>query len=310
VRALLLIFLVACEPKAPTGTKRPPPPLAQVTTMRDIVGTWRWILKSEADGTASVEDEHWYLARTSEPGKLVGRYTRDVEIRSTDGQPFRCNQRPWYRQRAVFDVTAQLDPQTLGFAITETDVHTEPSPCDHGIRHTGSYTGTLDGEKLTLAFGDGGTQTLLHTSDEVPSPIPSATWEAKPSLYGPWRWDATSFDDDGNLRDETEWWELVRRSDTRIDATYRRRVVVRSPDKSVIACANGPSWRLDDAYILEGQREEEHWRFVEVAVEPGDHPCMRTTPRRALDEMTAEQIGDYLMIEWRGKRRQVLHRVE
>jgi len=37
-------------------------------------------------------------------------------------------------------------------------------------------------------------------------------------------------------------------------------------------------------------------------------PCLRTTPHRALDEATAEQIGDYLILAWRGKRRQILYR--
>ncbi|MBA3542391.1 MAG: hypothetical protein H0T79_22435, partial [Deltaproteobacteria bacterium] len=111
-------------------------------------------------------------------------------------------------------------------------------------------------------------------------------------------------------RDESEWWEITRRSETRLDATYRRRVTVRSVDGKPITCAGAPSWHYDDAYILEGQREEEHWRFNEVAVEPGDHPCLRATPRRSLDEATAEQLGDYLTVEWRGKRRQILHRPE
>ena len=113
-----------------------------------------------------------------------------------------------------------------------------------------------------------------------------------------------------NLRDESEWWELTRRSADRIDATYRRRVTVRSPDGSNIACAGAPSWTFDDAYVLDGQREEEHWHFYELAADPGSHPCLAPTPKRSLDEATAEQIGDSLVLEWRGKRHQVLYRPE
>ena len=61
---------------------------------------------------------------------------------------------------------------------------------------------------------------------------------------------------------------------------------------------------------LAASEEEEHWHFYELAVEPGDHPCLRATPKRALDEATAEQIGDFLVLEWRGKRRQILYRPE
>jgi hypothetical protein len=85
-------------------------------------------------------------------------------------------------------------------------------------------------------------------------------------------------------------------------------VTVRSVDGSPIPCAGAPSWTFDDAYVLDGQREEEHWHFYERAAEPGDHPCLRVTPRRSLDEATAEQLGDNLVLEWRGKRRQVLYR--
>ena len=74
------------------------------------------------------------------------------------------------------------------------------------------------------------------------------------------------FDDSGNVRDESEWWEITRRSDARLDATYRRRVTVRSPDgASPLSCANAPSWTFDDAYVVEGHREDEHWRLLEVA---------------------------------------------
>ena len=61
---------------------------------------------------------------------------------------------------------------------------------------------------------------------------------------------------------------------------------------------------------MTGQKEEEHWHFYERAVEPGDHPCLRATPKRNLDEATAEQIGDFFVLEWRGKRRQILYRPE
>jgi len=306
-----LLATAACEPigrpHQPATTY--PAPLAQVATTRDLVGTWAWSFASEVDNTARAETERWYFlpADPATPGTLRGRYTRDVEIRTIDRLPFRCNQEPRYRQRAVFDVTAVLDPTTLHFAITETAVQAEVSPCDHGLRKTARYEGTLANGTLALAF-PGGSQTLHQTSRAEPV-LPAPPWPLRPPLFGAWRWTATSYDDDGNIRDETEWWELTRKSETRIDATYRRRVTVRSPDGvAVIPCAHGPLWRFDDAYVLEGTREEEHWRFIELAVEPGDHACMRTTPRRALDEMTVEQLGDYLLVEWRGKRRQVLHR--
>jgi hypothetical protein len=294
----------ACQPPGgPSITRPAPPPRTRFLT--DLVGGWRWLLRTQEAGTTRIETETWrFRPSLGIPTQLSGRYLREVEVRSDDRVPFACNQRPWYRQRALYDVT--VEATTTGFAIHELDYHTEPSPCDHGFRQLGGYTGEAAGERFTLRW-DGGDQTLWQTDGDF-TELPGSPWPSAPELFGAWRWDATSYDDAGNLRDESEWWQLTRRSETQIDATYRRRVTVRSPDGAVIACAGAPSWSFDDAYVLDGQREEEHWHFHELAADPGQHPCLSATPARSLDEATAEQIGDYLVLEWRGKRHQVLYR--
>ncbi len=304
--AAALVVVAACQPPgAGTSAPRATPPIRQFT-LADIVGSWRWMLRTEENGTTRVEDEQWRFRPGTVPTQLLGRYVRTVEVRSNDRVPFLCNQRPWYRQRAVYDVTVDITRDAFG--IHEVEYRAEPGPCDHGFRHTGDYAAELDGDRLTLRW-PGGKQTLLQLDDKV-GDLAGDPWSATPKLVGAWRWDATSYDDDGNLRDETEWWELTQRSETKLDATYRRRVTVRSADGKPIACANAPTWSFDDAFVLDGQREEEHWHFYELASDPGDHPCLRTTPHRALDEATGEQIGDYLILEWRGKRRQILYRPE
>ncbi len=303
--AACFVALTACQPPgagAP-NTTRPAPPV-RMYTLADLVGSWRWMLRTTENGTTRVEDEVWRFRPGARPTELLGRYVRSVEVRSDDRVPFHCNQRPWYRQRAVFDVLVEIT-QT-GFSISETAYRAEPGPCDHGFRHASVYAAELAGDQLRLRW-DGGMQTLLQVDDHVAA-LPDDPWPQAPPVNGVWRWDSTSFDDEGNLRDESEWWEITRRTDTRLDATYRRRVTVRSPDGAKIACANAPSWSFDDAYVLDGQREEEHWHLYERAADPGDHPCLRITPHRALDEATAEQLGDNLILEWRGKRRQILYR--
>jgi len=307
VRAALVALVAACGPPgASTPTTRPAPSPFQYT-LTDLVGGWRWLLRTTDNGTTRIEEERWRFRHTDSPTKLIGRYVRTVEVRSEDRVPFTCNQRPWYRQRAVFDVTVDLLP--AGFAIKETEYRAEPSPCDHGFRHVGDYTAELTGDRLTLAF-TGGTQTLFQVDDDLRADLPIDPWPNKPEISGPWRWDASSYDDDNNLKTEHEWWEVTKRSETQIDLTYRRRVITTSSDGKPIPCANATSWSFDDAYVLDGQREEEHWHFHELAAEPGDHPCLKATPKRSLDEATAEQLGDYLVLEWRGKRRQVLYRPE
>ena len=307
MKCLAVVALVlACQPPGGTTASHPVEPAKQVTLL-DVVGDWRWVYRADEAATSRVEDEQWQLrADPTAPTRLVGRYLRTVEVRSTDRIPFRCNQRLYYRQRAMFDVVAEL--QGTEFVVRETAYKAEPSPCDHGFRHMSEYRMEPHGNRLTLHW-DKGAQTLWQI-DAAAAPLRDAPWTEKPDPIGPWRWQTTSFDDDGNVRDEAEWWEITRRTDTRLDMTYRRRVTVRSPDGKQIVCANAPSWTFDDAYVLSGQKEEEHWHFYELAVEPGDHPCLRATPKRALDEATAEQIGDFLVLEWRGKRRQILYRAE
>ncbi|HEY4244153.1 MAG TPA: hypothetical protein VGM88_30280 [Kofleriaceae bacterium] len=309
MRALALAAVVAActPPGAPPHEQRPASPVERQVELVKLTGGWRWILRTQADGTTRVERENWRFEPQHGAATLAGRYTREVEVRSDDGTPFTCNQRPWYRMRAVFDLTAALDANGRDFVVRETAVTAEPSPCDHGFRTLGSYHGSLSGDRLALTWS-GGTQTLWKT-DDSDAPLPEQPWH-DPPLAGAWRWDSTSVDEAGNLREEHEWWELTAKSPTTMDATYRRRVTVRSRDGSPIACAAASSWTFDDAYVLDGQREEEHWHFHELAVDPGDHPCLRPTPHRALDEATAEQIGDFLVLEWRGKRRQILYRAE
>jgi hypothetical protein len=309
VRSVLALAALACacQPqRAPVATH--PETGVRHPTVADLIGTWQWLLRTEEAGTSRVEHEEWHFRPDpATPARLVGRYIRTVEVRSLDRVPFQCNQRPWYRQRAIYDVTADVDAKGA-FHVHETGYTTEPSPCDHGFRHMGDYTAVPRGARMTLAWKDGA-QTLWKVASET-APLPEAPWPQTYDPTGAWRWDLTSYDDDGNIRDETEWWQITQRSETRLDLTYRRRVTVRSPDGSPIACAGAPSWSFDDAYVLDGQKEEEHWHFYELAVEPGDHPCLRATPKRNLDEATAEQIGEFLVLEWRGKRREILYRPE
>ena len=106
------------------------------------------------------------------------------------------------------------------------------------------------------------------------------------------------------------WWRVLflKQYSFGIETDFLRQFYpARVYEVKALASGSFPLW---NPYVLSGQREEEHWRFVELAVSPGDHPCLAATPRRNLDEATAEQIGDYFVFEWRGKRREILYRPE
>jgi len=297
---------LADERRPVTAGGQVTPPVEQIA-LTDLIGGWRWMHRADEEGTSRIEDERWrFRPDPDHPATLLGTYLRSVEVRSLDRVPFQCNQRPLYVQRARYDVTATVDPSSGTFVVHETAYATEPSPCDHGFRHLGDYRAHPIGNRLTLDW-DGGSQTLWQIDDAI-APLPGSPWSTDAPPDGSWRWDATSIDPDGNVRDESEWWQITARTPTRFDATYRRRVSVHSRDGSPITCASAPSWQFDDVYALEGQKEEDHWRMFERAVDPGDHPCLRATPRRSFDEATGEVLGGYFVLEWRGKRHQVLYR--
>ena len=304
--ALVVVTASSCsQPASTSAPARPLPPPQQLSAL-DLAGDWRWLYRTEERNTSRVENEQWRLrADPKSPAQLIGRYVRSVEVSSLDHTVFQCNERPTYRQTTVYDVVAQVIGSEV--VVKETGYQTEPSPCDHGFRHLDEYHAEIAAGRLALRWGQG-TQTLWHIGESKLPPL-EPPWPSSYAPTGTWRWTATSIDATGNVHDEVEWWEISRRNETRLDATYRRRVTVRSPDgTTVIACAGKPSWTFDDAYVLEGQKEEDHWHFHELAVAPGDHPCLRATPKRTLDEATAEQIGEYFILEWRGKRREILYR--
>jgi len=67
-------------------------------------------------------------------------------------------------------------------------------------------------------------------ADDDPMDLPPNPWSGKPNLTGPWRWDVAVSYDDNNIRTEHEWWEITKRTETQLDATYRRRVILTSSD--------------------------------------------------------------------------------
>ena len=139
----------------------------------------------------------------------------------------------------------------------------------------------LAGDRLALELGhDGGRRRCGRSTTSTPS-CPIAPWPAtldadRPVAVGrdvDRRRPATSATRPSGGRSRG----APTRSSTRRTAAASRSA---APDGKPIACAGAPSWTFDDAYVLDGQREEEHWHFHELAVEPGDHPCLRATPQR------------------------------
>ena len=305
--ALAALALASCHPPPVQPQQPAPRAVASSLVLADLVGTWEWRIETDEPGVHRIERERWHLAPVKGALRATGAYDRDVEIRSTDGVPFACDQEPVYHQRARFQISAAVDGDRV--TITETGYQAEPSPCDHGFRRIGSYHVSVRRDRVTLAWDgpDAGTQTLVRAPDE-PLPAPPPWPGLHPGWDGAWTWAAHTMDDDGNLRDEREDWQITVGEDGLASATYVRAVTTRSVDDRPITCAGTRRWSYVDRYVLEGHVTGDLLTLTEVAADPGTHPCLATTPSRALDSLTAQRDGAYLELEWRGKRRQVLHR--
>jgi hypothetical protein len=301
VRAALALAALAagCGPR---------PPGAGATDPRigaTLIGEWRWVQLTEENGTRRTEDERWQFVPRPD-ATVAGRYLRDVTVQSTDGRVFDCNQAAEYRQRAVFEL------ELAGDVVRELSYRTEPSPCDHGFRKLGSYHVQVGEQQATLTW-DGGEATLLRVGP-LPGALAEPVWSGdRPTPTGAWTWNATWREPRGPRRTATETWAITGGATTGADGvltgTVTRSLETIDPDGATIPCAGADRWTEAERITIELRRTGELYRLRELEADAGTpHPCRATSPARVLDDATVEQRGDYLVIEWRGDRRQVLRR--
>ncbi|MBK9032744.1 MAG: hypothetical protein IPL61_15990 [Myxococcales bacterium] len=306
--AALALALTAC---AAPAADPPRITIDDAIATRSLAGTWTWALTTTADGTTRTERERWDLAITGDWLRLAGRYQRTVDVRAVDGVPFTCVQAPSYRLASTVDVTVAAAPG--GAVIEEVGYQVEPSPCDRGLRRLARYQARLlDDDTLELRWADG----VAHLQRATPpTPPPRLAVAAAPA--GPWRWTATSWTAGGLVQREDERWELALGDDGALAGWYVRTVEVRDPGGAIVPCAGAPGYRFVDRYLVRGHRRPaapddddagDGWRFDEVAVVAGAHPCLAASPTRAKDGAELVVIGDVVVLTWRGARRQVLRR--
>ncbi len=317
----LAVALVGCGPGA-AGPSTPPPPggalrdAAQGLELSRLTGPWRWLHAEQHDGTLRLERERWRWERetvAADTGarEVRGRYRRDVLVVALDGKAFVCNQLTSYLQTSSFAIRARRDDDGVGVVIDELDYQVAPSPCEPGFRRLGSYRAEVDRDTATLRWADG-EQQLTRLPDgafddaELALPAPPASPAA--GFTGAWHWRILGQGGELEVREEDEAWQLAVGDDGVAGGTYRRVVTVRRPDGAAIACAGAASYSYVDLYTLRGKLADDVLTLEEVAVEPGQHPCLDTTPTRHLDAFTATAHGAYLVLTWRGPRQQVLHR--
>jgi hypothetical protein len=262
-----------------------------------VTGQWSWVVATSSGDTHRVESEDWQIL--TEGRRTVGRYLRTVTVTSTDDTPFLCNQQARYRQRAAFDV--DVTPTAHGLRVRELGYQTEPSPCDPGFRQLGDYLLSVGPTLATLSW-ERGAATLLRTGP-APARLADVPWTLEQSPIGQWQWSAKV----GTAPDagfERQAWTVVARAgeylDINIDRTFPGSA--RAP-----GCSGDPVPTVRERILVEGLTSPGgSVRLRELSVDTSP-PCA-SGDARVLDSGTATRVGDYWVIQWRGNRRQVLHR--
>jgi len=267
-----------------------------------ITGAWRWSHLSDEKGVRRVELERWVLTR-GEGNQVNGHYDREVTFMSLDGVPFRCSQSLRYELATRFVLRGASHGDTL--QLKERSYQVTSSPCDTGYRSLSSYQGTLRGNTLELRWKDG-SQTLMRAHTNDPPLAPSTT--TSPSTSGNWHWQNRRERAAGEeVRVESESWSLSENEAGSVGGSYQRTVTVFAKNGRAYRCNNSTHYQYTDTYKVHGSRTGNRVIITEVAAEPDTSPCV-AHQKRHLDAATGTLQGNFLVLEWRGRHRQILHR--
>jgi hypothetical protein len=311
-----LLAIVIATSAGSACTQRPSE-IADQLAARQALGVWLSVTQT-TDGPVTIDErEQWQLAIDSEqPNAIAGTVIRIVDITNTNAEPFRCNGKSSYRLVSRYQLHA--DKLSLPLQLSEQLISTDDSPCERGFRQTTDYTVDLVGSKLHATWSDG-SQELVRSGPTTPLNVWQPPMPPVDNLEGQWISSVSSVDETGRNRQETETWEFSwSPGNPTLGASYRR-VVEISDVGHIIACAGSSSYAFAEYAVLEGKVVDANsaggrrvFTVKELATSRSDHPC--TTPGNSADgtqplnEATVELRGDYLVLEWRGKRRQVLYR--
>jgi hypothetical protein len=279
----------------------PAPPEARISAL-DVDGQWRWSMVTEEDGVRRVEVERWRLQARG-ANRIGGTYERTVTFLAQSGVPFTCNQDLSYELRTVYQVEGTVR-DGKGVELSELDYQTAPSPCDTGYRSLASshYQGERVGERLVLRWRSG-EQTLWR---EAAAPrVPQEHLATRAAVTGTWRWQSRS-QQGTQVRIEIEDWDLAENPAGAITGTVARTVTIFDAEGQRHDCSGDTFYRYRDRYTVRGYRTGTSIGLHETAALPEPHPCL-VHEERHLDAAVGELSGDYVVLTWRGGRKQVLH---
>lgn len=268
---------------------------------RAPAGVWRWSHLSDVDGVRRVELERWHLQRSG--NELRGHYDREVTFLSLDGVPFRCSQSLRYRLTTRYSLRGRAGDG--GLELHETGFKASSSPCDSGQRNLSQYRGAVIGEELKLTW-KGGSQSLRRETH--PTPVRGAVEPIARSANGNWRWqNRREIQGRAEVRVESERWNLKETNRGTITGSYQRAVTVFSQNGRTFSCSGKTFYEYRDHYRVRGSRQGNQIILSEVDSTPAESPCITHT-KRHLDAATGRIDGEFLVLEWRGRHQQILHR--
>jgi len=268
-----------------------------------LAGSWRWSHLSDKKSVRRVELEKWVLSHTGND-QVRGHYDREVTFMSLDGVPFQCSQSLRYRLTTRYSLHGTYDQGKLN--LKEVKYQSSNSPCDTGQRKLSSYGGDVKGDALVLTWA-GGSQTLTRASTEI-SPPSRAKGEAKATTSGTWRWqNRRKRTTDTEVRVESEEWKLTENRAGTITGLYERSVTVFTQNGKTYACNGNTFYKYKDTYTVRGSRNGTKIILSEINSIPAQSECI-AHKKRHLDAATGTLKGDFLVLEWRGKHKQILHR--
>lgn len=154
MRAIVALTLLAACGTAPRARPAPPPPAEPIA---QVAGAWTWSHVSERDGTRIIERERWQLDQRG--ADVSGHCDREIVFLSMTGTPFRCSQSPGYALRSRFAVRGRVGAD--GGELVETELVTEPGPCEPGSRELARYRLTVTAGALELRWR-GDRRQVLH----------------------------------------------------------------------------------------------------------------------------------------------------
>lgn len=291
----MLAVAAGCGPTA----RAQPDHTGKAPSEKQLEGNWMWSHAEDRDGVRRLEKELWTLRRRGDA--IEGEYRRSATLESLTGTPFECNQHESYELVTVYRVEGRVAADSI--ELRETSFETTPSPCESNFRKLASYRGQLvDGGGLTLRW-KGGSQTLSKSQQPAGMlPRPEAT------TTGSWRWQNRAEGKSGRrVRVELEQWQLAQTEAGELTGTYVRTVDVVDESGTAFDCNGKASYQYRDRYTVRGSIQGNRVLVAEISVDAAPHAC-NSSDERHLDTARGELVGDYIVLAWRGRNRQVLRR--